>query len=144
MTRRAPGLASSFSPDERGFTLIELLVTIVIISILAALAIFTVLYQQRKAIRGEIEVTLKNMANAQNSWIIDHTSYTTSIEDLVEEGFRYSDQVIPSVNPADTGLTTYCLEVRSVRNANIQGEFHIRDGFPGVVSDDGDADRCSP
>lgn len=103
---------------EGGFTLIELLVVILIIAILAAIAIPVFLNQRKKGWISQLESALKNMATAEESWLTANPTYTTSVPNLVTEGFTYSSaDVTPSVVSA-TG-TAYCLKAVSGHDTTI-------------------------
>ena len=79
---------------EGGFTLIELLVVILIIAILAAIAIPVFLRQREKGWRSQLESGLKNAHTAQESWLIENDSYTTDVQDLIdEEGLKLAEGI---------------------------------------------------
>ena len=79
---------------EGGFTLIELLVVIIIIGILAAIAIPVFLNQRQKGYDAQAKSDLRNMATAEETYLTDHpTGYTSSVDDLVTEGFKKSTNV---------------------------------------------------
>jgi type IV pilus assembly protein PilA len=72
---------------EGGFTLIELLVVIIIIGILAAIAIPIFLQQRNKGYDAASKSDLKGMQIAEESYLSDYNSYTTSNPALASEGF---------------------------------------------------------
>jgi type IV pilus assembly protein PilA len=72
---------------EGGFTLIELLVVIIIIGILAAIAIPIFLQQRNKGYDAGAKSDLKGMQIAEESYLTDYNSYTTSNAALLAEGF---------------------------------------------------------
>jgi type IV pilus assembly protein PilA len=76
---------------EEGFTLIELLVVIIIIGILAAIAIPVFLNQRQKGWEAAVKSDLRNAATAQETFLTENASYTTSIAQLKSVGFKYSD-----------------------------------------------------
>jgi len=79
---------------EGGFTLIELLVVIIIIGILAAIAIPVFLNQRKKGYDAQAKSDLRNMATAEETYLTDNPSgYTSSITNLVAEGFKSSTNV---------------------------------------------------
>jgi prepilin-type N-terminal cleavage/methylation domain-containing protein len=64
--------------SEDGFTLIELLIVVVIIGILAAIAIPQYANTKEKAYVGAMKSDLRNLASAEESYFVNHLSYTTS------------------------------------------------------------------
>jgi type IV pilus assembly protein PilA len=76
--------------NEEGFTLIELLVVIIIIGILAAIAIPVFLNQRQKGYDAGIKADLRNAATAEETYLTDYGSYTTSLSSLSSEGFKSS------------------------------------------------------
>jgi type IV pilus assembly protein PilA len=86
--------------DEGGFTLIELLVVILIIGILAAIAIPSFISQKNKAYSSQAEETTRSMATAEETWLTNNGSYTTSLTSLHE-----IEPTIPATATAISGLT---------------------------------------
>lgn len=72
----APGLPA------RGFTLIEALITLVIISIVAAIAIPTYQFQITKSRRTDGQTLLLRVASLQEAFYLDNKTYTTDMTDL--------------------------------------------------------------
>ena len=62
-----------------GFTLIELLIVVVIIGILAAIAIPKFAITKGKAYAASMRSDLHNLAIAQESYLYDHSTYSTSL-----------------------------------------------------------------
>ncbi len=78
---RSVSLLSVFfrrSAARKGFTLIELLIVIVIISILAAIAIPKFSSTKEKAYVAKMISDLRNLATAQESYVIDNQVYYAS------------------------------------------------------------------
>ena len=69
--------------ERRGFTLIELLIVVVIIGILAAIAIPKFAATKDKAKLGSIRSDLRNVMSAMESYYVDYSVYTTSLDPLV-------------------------------------------------------------
>lgn len=86
-------LQKSMKDKDQGFTLIELLVVIVIIGILAAIAIPLFLNQREKGVDASVEADLKQMALAQETYIVDNPS---------DAGFAYSGTLPAGANVAFT------------------------------------------
>lgn len=65
-----------------GFTLIELLITIVIISVLAAVAVPSYNAHITKTKRSEAKTELMTMLQQQQRYYTDNASYTADLKDL--------------------------------------------------------------
>ena len=70
-----PSVLFGRSAARKGFTLIELLIVVVIISILAAIAIPKFTSSKEKAYVVKMKGDLRNLATAQESYIIDNLVY---------------------------------------------------------------------
>ena len=70
-----PSLFFGRSTARKGFTLIELLIVVVIISILAAIAIPKFSSTKEKAYVAKMKGDLRNLATAQESYVIDNLVY---------------------------------------------------------------------
>ena len=68
---------------RNGFTLIELLIVVVIIGILAAIAIPKFAATKDKAKLASVRSDLRNIMTAQESYYIDHTTYTNALSSTV-------------------------------------------------------------
>jgi type IV pilus assembly protein PilA len=97
---------------DQGFTLIELLVVIIIIGILAAIAIPVFLNQRKKGWDAQAKADLKNMATAEETYLTDNGSYSSTVADLETAGFKKSaDTATPKA--VGTDATSYCLSISS-------------------------------
>lgn len=67
---------------ERGFTLGELMIVVVIVGILATIAYPTYQDQIRKSRRIDAKNALMNVANRQEQFILDRSTYTLDMTDL--------------------------------------------------------------
>jgi type IV pilus assembly protein PilA len=117
--------------NEEGFTLIELLVVIIIIGILAAIAIPVFLNQRQKGYDAGIKSDLDNAATAEETYLTDFNSYTTTVNNLTSEGFKYSNGsdysggsptmtaefVTPAGASGGTATQGYCLSATSASGA---------------------------
>lgn len=65
--------------SRRGFTLIELLIVVVIIGILASIAIPKFANTKEKAYLAAMKSDLRNLATAQEAFLFDSLTYTTSL-----------------------------------------------------------------
>jgi len=81
---------SSFRPhpSQKGFSLLELIVVVTIIGILAAAAMVSVKYAQRKAREAALKDNLSTMRKAIDSFYADKQKYPASLEELVPNYIR--------------------------------------------------------
>src|SRR3954468_14334825 len=77
-------MQKSLKEKDQGFTLIELLVVIVIIGILAAIAIPIFLNQQKKGVDAGVKSDVKQLANLEESYYVDHTGYVAATNTTVD------------------------------------------------------------
>ena len=84
-----------------GFTLIELLIVVVIIGILASIAIPKFVNTKEKAYVAEMKSDLRNLATAEESFLFDSLTYTTSMALL--NNFQPSTGVSITINTASGG-----------------------------------------
>ena len=122
---------------EGGFTLIELLVVILIIAILAAIAIPVFLNQRKKGWVSQAQSALKNMATAQETYLVDNGVYSNGLAGLTSNGFRYSaTDVTPSVvGPTGTSnASRYCLKVVSFHDSTIVWYYDSDVGAPSTTA----------
>jgi type IV pilus assembly protein PilA len=97
---------------DRGFSLIELLVVIIIIGILAAIAIPVFLSQRNKGWDAAAKSDLNAMSLAEESYLTDNNSYTTSTAELISEGLKSTTGVTDSVTGINSDRS-YCLKAVS-------------------------------
>jgi type IV pilus assembly protein PilA len=87
--------------SARGFTLIELLIVVVIVGILASIAIPKFANTKEKAYLATMKADLRNLATAEESYMFDSLTYTTSLAAL--NGWQPSTGVSITVNTATGG-----------------------------------------
>lgn len=88
-------------PDERGFTLIELLMVIVVLGILVAVAIPRWSSTRDLALQAAMKSDLRNLVTAEESYFLDHDTYTSALAEL--SAFQATSGVVVSINEATTG-----------------------------------------
>ena len=87
--------------SKRGFTLIELLIVVVIVGILASIAIPKFANTKEKAYLATMKSDLRNLATAEESFLFDSLTYTTSLASL--NGWQPSTGVTITINSATGG-----------------------------------------
>ena len=78
---------------ERGFTLIELLVVIAIIGILAAIAIPQFAAYRRRGYDSDAKSNVKNASTTEEAYFTDKNTYTATLADLTNKGFKQSANI---------------------------------------------------
>ena len=109
-------IRKSAEEKDQGFTLIELLVVIIIIGILAAIAIPVFLNQRKKGWDAQAKSDLRNAATAQETYLTDFNTYTTSNANLTNEGWKQSPDVTTFTvisTRGTTGADSYCMSAVS-------------------------------
>ena len=86
---------------KRGVTLIELVLVILIIGILVAVLIPRWANSRDRAYQAAMKYDLRNLATAEELYLSDKASYTTSLSAL--SGYRSSPGVIITINEASVG-----------------------------------------
>ena len=103
------------SKQDKGFTLIELLVVVVIIGILAAIAVPVFLNQRAKASDAAAKSDLKNAATAQEAYLVDKSSYSTTQAGIESTGFKKTSSVTFTVISADA--SEYCMSAKGANSS---------------------------
>ncbi len=122
--------AAGSTRRRRGFTLLELMITVVIISILAAIAYPSYLSQVRKSYRAEAQADLMELASFMERYFTENSSYVDSSNNPITLPFSSSPRdgtarytiAFPS-SPAPT-TTTF-----TVRATPVSGGANDGDGF---------------
>jgi type IV pilus assembly protein PilA len=86
--------------SNRGFTLIELLIVVVIIGILASIAIPKFANTKEKAYLASMKSDLRNLATAQEAFLFDSLTYTSTLALL---NYAPSAGVTITINSATGG-----------------------------------------
>ena len=109
-------LRKAIEEREEGFTLIELLVVVIIIGILAAIAIPVFLSQRKKGYDAQAKSDVRNAATAEEAYLTDTNTYTTTKANLTDSGFKptSSVQLWGAIN---AGLG-YCLVSHNSNSSN--------------------------
>jgi type IV pilus assembly protein PilA len=102
-------LRKAMDEKDEGFTLIELLVVIIIIGILAAIAIPVFLNQRKKGYEATAKSDLKNAATAQETYLTDYDSYTTSTANLITAGYKQSANITFAVVSVRNTSDSFCM-----------------------------------
>jgi prepilin-type N-terminal cleavage/methylation domain-containing protein len=87
--------------SRSGFTLIELLIVVVIIGILASIAIPKFVNTKEKAYLASMKSDLRNLATAEEAFLFDSLTYTTSL--VMLNNFQPSAGVTVVINAATGG-----------------------------------------
>jgi len=87
--------------SAKGFTLIELLIVVVIVGILASIAIPKFANTKEKAYLATMKSDLRNLATAEESYMFDSLTYTTSLASM--SGWQPSTGVTITISTATGG-----------------------------------------
>ncbi len=113
---------------QRAFTLMELMITIVILSILAAIAIPTYTQQMQKSRRSEAQIALVEIANLEERFFSDNLRYSTTLNSATQINFATTTSVVGggyyslSVTTTGSPSTSY-----TVRAAPVAGKAQADD-----------------
>jgi len=91
---------SHLRPSTRGFTLIELLISLVIVSLLMAIAVPMLGYVRERSYVTAMKSDLRNLAVMEESYFFDHSYYTGSLSTLEARGFLPSRGVTVEIHEA--------------------------------------------
>jgi len=83
--------------EQRGFTLIELLVVVSIVAILASIAIPQFVTYRSRAFESAAKLNVRDALIAEQSYYLQHGSYTDLVVDLEKQGFRSTEGVTLSI-----------------------------------------------
>jgi type IV pilus assembly protein PilE len=90
----------------RGFTLIELMVTVAIIGLLAAIAFPAYSKYMIKSNRGAAQAYLMELAQAENQYMADSRTYSSTVNDLVAPPAaltgKYTISIVTTAGPPAT------------------------------------------
>lgn len=87
--------------SAKGFTLIELLIVVVIVGILASIAIPKFANTKEKAYLATMKSDLRNLATAEEAYMFDSLTYTTSLASMA--GWQPSTGVTITISTATGG-----------------------------------------
>lgn len=100
---------------DQGFTLIELLFVMIVIGILMAIAIPVFLNQRMKSVDSAMRSDLKTVANAQESYYLDHSGYLASGDAAADLSIDLSTGNTAAVTLAPGGRAdVFCVRVSRV------------------------------
>ena len=120
---------------QRGFTLIEVLVVVVIVGVLMAVALPSYENSMQKGRRSDAKAALLDVANRQESFMLDNNTYTTDLTDL---GFatnpHISEEEHYSVTAAAcaSGAIDRCYTITAVARS---GSPQVKDGCGSLILD---------
>ena len=77
-----PTNANKSAGKHSGFTLIELMIVIAIIGIISAIAFPSYSSYMTKSRRADAKISLTKMADAQERWYLQNSTYTTTVANV--------------------------------------------------------------
>ena len=109
---------SNNSSKQLGFTLIELMIVIAIIGVVSAIAIPSYSSYLKKSRRADAKISLTKMADAQERWYLQRSTYSTSVADIGGADSTDGDYTLSAAAGTDGILEGFILTATADSDGN--------------------------